>query len=118
MTDVSYEDQQKINKFSRLNLRMNDIEARLTARKRAAEDYEEAGNEIMLLDDETVPFVIGECLAHLPREDVEERLQKLQEEAEEAIRTLEADISKIQSEMNELKTVLYAKFGNSINLEA
>jgi len=75
-TDVSYEDQQKINTFSRLNLRMNDLEARLTARKRAAEDYEEAGNEIMLLDDETVPFVIGECLAHLPREDVEERLQK------------------------------------------
>jgi hypothetical protein len=55
---------------------MNDLEARLTARKRAAEDYEEAENEIMLLDDETVPFVVGECLAHLPREDVEERLQK------------------------------------------
>lgn len=40
------------------------------------EDLEEAGNEIMLLDDETVPFVVGECFAHLPREDVEERLQQ------------------------------------------
>ena len=30
----------------------------------------------MLLDDETVPFTVGECMAHLPREDVEERLQK------------------------------------------
>jgi hypothetical protein len=81
-TDVSYEDQQKINTFSRLNLRMNDLEARLTARRRAAEDYEEAGNEIMLLDDETVPFVVGECLAHLPREDVEERLQKCKQRRE------------------------------------
>jgi chaperonin cofactor prefoldin len=42
----------------------------------------------------------------------------VQEEAEEAIKTLQADISKIQTEMSELKTVLYAKFGNSINLEA
>lgn len=45
-------------------------------------------------------------------------LNAVQEEAEEASKTLEADISKTQSEMNELKTVLYAKFGNSINLEA
>ena len=42
----------------------------------------------------------------------------VQEEAEAAIKTLQADITKIQSEMGELKTVLYAKFGNSINLEA
>ncbi len=41
-----------------------------------AEDLDEAGNEVMLLDDETVPYVVGECLVHLPREEVEERLQK------------------------------------------
>ena len=29
----------------------------------------------MLLDDERVPYCVGECLVHLPREDVEERLQ-------------------------------------------
>lgn len=40
-----------------------------------AEDLEEAGNEVMLLDDEAVPYVVGECLVHLPREEVEERLQ-------------------------------------------
>jgi hypothetical protein len=41
-----------------------------------AEDYEEAGNEIMLLDDDEVPFVSGECFIHLPREAAEEQLQK------------------------------------------
>jgi hypothetical protein len=40
-----------------------------------AEDLEEAGNEVMLLDDETVPYLVGECFVHLPREEVEERLQ-------------------------------------------
>ena len=75
-TDVSFEDQQKINVFSRFNLRVNDLLAQLAAKKRAAEDFEEAGNEIMLLDDETVPYLVVECMAHLPKEDVEERLQK------------------------------------------
>lgn len=74
--DVTYEDQQKINTFSRLNSRLHDLRAQVSAHKAAAEDYEEAGNEVMLLDDETVPFMVGECLVHLPREDVEERLQK------------------------------------------
>ena len=75
-TDVSFDDQQKINAFSRLNAKLHDLQARITAKKAAAEDLEEAGNEVMLLDDETVPFVVGECMVHLPRDDVEERLQK------------------------------------------
>ena len=73
---MSFEDQQKINTFSRRNVRRGELEAQLAAKRRAAEDFEEAGNEVMLLDDETVPFVVGECMAHLPREEVEERLQK------------------------------------------
>ena len=72
--DVTYEDQQKINTFSRLNVRVNDFKARMATKRAAAEDLEEAGNEVMLLDDETVPFMVGECVVHLPREDVEERL--------------------------------------------
>lgn len=75
-TDVSFEDQQKINTFSKLNARKHELEAQIAAKKRAIEDYEEAGNEAMLMDDETVPFVVGECLVHLPREEVEERLQQ------------------------------------------
>ncbi len=74
--DVSFEDQQKINTFSRLNVRRGELEAQLAAKRRAAEDFEEAGNEVMLLDDDTVPYIVGECMAHLPREEVEERLQK------------------------------------------
>ena len=74
--DVAREDQEKINVFSRLNSRVRELAAQVAAKKRAAEDYEEAGNEVMLLDDETVPYVVGECMVHLPREEVEERLQK------------------------------------------
>lgn len=69
------EDQERINSFSRLNARVQDLRAQLKARRRAAEDYEEASNEVMLLDDEGIPFVIGDCMVHLEQEEVERRLE-------------------------------------------
>jgi hypothetical protein len=33
---------------------------------------------VMLLDDEVVPLVVGECLVHFPREEAEARLQTRQ----------------------------------------
>lgn len=41
-----------------------------------AEDLEEAGNELMLLDDEVAPYVVGECFVHLPKEEVEGKLEE------------------------------------------
>ena len=41
----------------------------------------------------------------------------VQTEAEGDVKKLEAEIREVREEMGELKTVLYAKFGNSINLE-
>lgn len=39
------------------------------------------------------------------------------DEAQEAIQKLEGDIRSIKGQMAELKTVLYAKFGNSVSVE-
>ena len=41
----------------------------------------------------------------------------MQEEAEAECTQLQGEIDEVRAEMKELKTVLYAKFGNSINLE-
>ncbi len=49
---------------------------RLKTVQAEAEDLEEAGNELMLLDDEAVPYVVGECFVHLPKEEVEEKLER------------------------------------------
>lgn len=129
-----------------MNLKINELKARLAAKKRAVEDLEEAENELMLLDDESVPFVVGECIAHLPKEEVEERLQNckflscylllailrildltrldlilirntVQEDTKREQSEIQAQVEKIASQMEEYKSILYAKFGNSINLE-
>lgn len=100
-----------------MNLKINELKARLAAKKRAIEDLEEAENELMLLDDETVPYVVGECIAHLPKDEVEERLQKLQEDTKTEENEIQEQVEKIAAQMEEYKGILYAKFGNSINLE-
>ncbi|PSC76846.1 prefoldin subunit 4 [Micractinium conductrix] len=115
--DVRLEDQQKINTFSRLNTRLHELEAQVAAKKKDAEDLEEAGAEVMLLDDETVPYVVGECLVHLPREEVEERLQAALDEIQEETKGIEGQMRGIKAQMQELKAQLYARFGSSINLE-
>lgn len=115
--DVTFEDQQKINTFSRLNSKLHETEASISSKKAEMEDLEEAGNEIMLLDDEEVPYVIGECFVYLPKEQVEEKLEQGQRELQEQVDQLEEELKGIKVKMAELKTVLYGKFGNAINLE-
>lgn len=71
----------------------------------------------MLLDDEAVPLVVGECLVHLPREEAEERLQALQDEARAEAKALDAEAAGLRGQLAGLKAELYARFGSAINLE-
>lgn len=71
----------------------------------------------MLLDDDTVPYVIGECFVHLPREEAEEKLAAQLEETQGQLTEVESELKKVQLEMTSLKAVLYGKFGDTINLE-
>lgn len=42
--------------------------------QRALEELEDASNELMLSDEDTVRFVVGECLVHYDKDTAEERL--------------------------------------------
>lgn len=46
------------------------------AAQAAAEDLEEAENELMLADEETVPYLMGECFVRLEKDEAEERVQQ------------------------------------------
>ena len=75
-TDVTLEDQQQINLFSRLNAHMHEVDDKLKSLRREMEDLEEGESEVMLSDEEKVPMVVGECLVYVARDVVEERLGK------------------------------------------
>lgn len=81
------------------------------------EDIEEASNELMLADDEEIPFVVGECFLRVSQEEAEERLTAATEGDAKAVSKLEEEKKRIEERMDALKKVLYAHFGNAINLE-
>ncbi|CAA7053300.1 unnamed protein product [Microthlaspi erraticum] len=115
--EVTWEDQQNINKFSRFNNRFHELEDDIKFSKEKCENLEDAGNELILADEEMIRFQIGEVFAHLPRDEVETRIEDMKEATCKSLEKLEQEKQSIVSQMAELKKVLYAKFKDSINLE-
>jgi prefoldin subunit 4 len=82
----------------------------------ANENLDDAGNELILSDEDVVRFQIGEVFAHMPRDDVETRLEQMKEDAAKKLERLEEKESMV-AQMAELKKILYGKFKDAINLE-
>ncbi|KAK1296561.1 putative prefoldin subunit 4 [Acorus calamus] len=116
-TEVTWEDQQNINKFGRLNNRFHELEEEIKIAKETNENLEDASNELILSDEDVVRFQIGEVFAHMPNEEVEERLETMKGKASEELQRLEEEKESIIAQMAELKKTLYGKFKDSINLE-
>ncbi|XP_075475372.1 prefoldin subunit 4-like [Primulina tabacum] len=115
--EVTWEDQQNINKFGRLNNRLHELDDEIRTAKEVNENLEDASNELILTDEEIVRFQIGEVFAHVPKEEVEDRIEKMKEVTSNNLEKLEAEKELIIKQMAELKRILYGKFKDSINLE-
>ncbi|KFY38073.1 hypothetical protein V494_04527 [Pseudogymnoascus sp. VKM F-4513 (FW-928)] len=116
--EVRREDQDKINKFSRLHQRELNLEDELKAKHKEKEDLEDISNELELADEEDmIPYKIGDSFISLPLPDVQELLSTNTTKIEEEVAVLEEKLGTIKEGMQELKVELYARFGRSINLE-
>ncbi|XP_047945993.1 probable prefoldin subunit 4 isoform X1 [Salvia hispanica] len=116
-TEVTWEDQQNINKFGRLNNRLHEVEDEIKIAKETNESLEDAGNELILTDEDIVRFQIGEVFAHVPKEEVESRIEEMTEKTSKNLVKLEEEKESIVAQMAALKKILYGKFKDSINLE-
>ncbi|KAG2547337.1 probable prefoldin subunit 4 [Panicum virgatum] len=114
---VTWEDQQNINRFGRLNNRLHELQDEIKLAKEANENLDDAGNELILSDEDVVRFQIGEVFAHMPRDDVETRLEQMKADAAKKLERLEEEKESILAQMAELKKILYGKFKDAINLE-
>ncbi|ROT42438.1 Gim complex component GIM3-like protein [Sodiomyces alkalinus F11] len=125
--EVRREDQDKINKFSRLHQRELAIEEELKAKniqtltptyQKEKEDLDDLNTELELADeDDKVPYKIGDAFFHVSQPQALEMLGVAAAKLEEEIEELESKLEECQDEMAELKIALYARFGKSINLE-
>ncbi|KAL2759834.1 hypothetical protein ACRALDRAFT_1074041 [Sodiomyces alcalophilus JCM 7366] len=116
--EVRREDQDKINKFSRLHQRQLVIEEELQSKNKEKEDLDDLNVELELIDeDDKVPYKIGDAFFHVPQPQALEMLGAAAARLEEEIEELESKLEECRDEMAELKIGLYARFGKSINLE-
>lgn len=56
--EVTWEDQQRINKFSRLHAMFSDLEDEIKARRTEREDLEDLSLELEMMEGETILCVI------------------------------------------------------------
>ncbi|TPX19366.1 hypothetical protein DIZ76_017155 [Coccidioides immitis] len=141
-TEVRREDQEKINRFSRLHQRETALQEQLktkqvqspftvstpiakdtlnnTTRKlqKDKEDLEEISAELDLADeDEPVPYKIGDSFISLPLPEAQALLTASSEQIDEEVSKIEGQLGELRDELQQLKVALYARFGRSINLE-
>lgn len=116
--EVLWEDQQRINKFSTLILKKDDSQSLLETLRTEKEYLDDLALEVELLDeDEMVKYKIGEAFFHVKSQNAIAEIEAENERLAAKIAGEESSIAGFDTELNELKHLLYAKFGKNINLE-
>ncbi|KYO42075.1 PREDICTED: prefoldin subunit 4 [Crocodylus porosus] len=119
--NVTFEDQQKINKFARNTSRITELKEEIEVKKKQLHNLEDACDDTMMLDDDDsllIPYQIGDVFISHSQEETQEMLEEAKKNLQEEIEALESRVESIQRILCDLKVQLYAKFGNNINLEA
>ena len=120
---ISLEDQQKINKFARHNQRLEDIKDDMKQKQAELVTLGDASNDVEEFsltseDGDKIPYMVGEIFVKETPDDVLSLLDNKKTEIKGEIKVLEEQATSIKGVMTDLKTHLYAKFGDAINLEA
>ncbi|PFH53701.1 hypothetical protein AMATHDRAFT_78842 [Amanita thiersii Skay4041] len=116
--EVTWEDQQRINSFSKLNVRLRNLEGRTEELKQEKEALDDLATELELADEsEPVLYKIGESFLHMSLPQAQKRLEMDQEDIDTRLSSILKATESCESQMKELKVTLYAKFGKAINLD-
>ncbi|GIY21410.1 prefoldin subunit 4 [Caerostris extrusa] len=77
--NVSFEDQQKINKFARHNARLDDIIEELKTKEHELQALEDAESDLMMTEMALVPCRIGDVLIFMTRDEAQDVIEKKKE---------------------------------------
>jgi len=115
---VVWEDQQRLNTFGRANNRLREYNDKLEELKTQLAGLDDANGDIeCLLDDDACRIQVGDLFVDVSNDDAAEYATKKADKIKAEMADIEVEVKKIQEEMAKLKVLLYAKFGNNINLE-
>lgn len=116
---VTPEDQDRINSFSKLILRQDKHKAVLGSLQEEKEYIDELSLELELMDeDEKLSYNLGDCsFIKLKVSKIIKLLETDLEELNKKEEDISTEIDEIEVILQDLKQKLYAKFGNNINME-
>jgi len=119
-TSVTAEDQLQINRFARQHKCYLETKIELNLINTEIQNLNYAADELLLLDDEdlvSIPFQIGSVFVHYDQDSINEKLEKAKDEATQRSLVLQDELKKFDEELKELRRILYAKFGDNIQLD-
>ncbi|XP_054719640.1 prefoldin subunit 4-like [Uloborus diversus] len=115
---VSFEDQQKINKFACQNARLDDVVEELKAKENEQEALEDAETDLLMCEEEEkIPSALGDVFVFVSPEEAHQMLDAKKDAVSKDMEALRQQRDTIRQVMSDLKVQLYAKFGSNINLE-
>lgn len=117
--EVREVDQAQINEFGKLNNRLLELRADVKQYKADAERIDDAHTDMMMNSgDGKVMLLIGEAFVEVTEEYAEEYCEAKSENLSKKVESMMAEDLAITQRQEVLKKELYARFGDSINLEA
>jgi prefoldin subunit 4 len=112
-------DQAQINEFGKLNNRLLELRADVKQYKADAERIDDANTDMMMNSSGgKVMILIGEAFVEVSEEFAESYCAEKSEALTKKVDAMMAEDLAITQRQEVLKKALYARFGDSINLEA
>jgi prefoldin subunit 4 len=117
--EVRAEDQTKINEFGKLNNRLLELRADVKQYKADAELIDDANTDMMMNSSGgKVMLLIGEAFVEVSEDYATEFCEGKSEELSNKVEAMMKEDVAIKERQEVLKKDLYARFGDSINLES
>ena len=98
-------------------MKYNEIKGDIKKIKDELENLQDAQSTVEEAMGDPLKLFVGEALIDVDEDAANNYVEKIQEEKQEELEALTDKMDEYESEMKNLKSFLYARFGGSINLE-
>ena len=116
--EVTWEDQQRICAFSRMNARHHELNAEIKTKEKQIDDLDEASTELVVNEEDETCVLVGECFVKMDNDAAEGKVEKMLAEAREGLEKLKTERKVLREGMDELKKVRAARRVDSLDANA
>ena len=103
--EVTWEDQQRICAFSRMNARHHELNAEIKTKEKQIDDLDEASTELVVNDEDETCVLVGECFVKMDNDAAEGKVEQMLAEARDGLEKLKTERKVLREGMDELKQV-------------